>query len=543
MTMEYSASFFETEEDVKTFARKRVNQIFESYPKVMRLDPGELIELHKAASEHVTEAISEKIESGESFDLIPLSASLVREFLIQNGHSLKDHKQPKRKAWEASSADLVTEDSVASVFTLKNAGELRYCHDSGRWFEWTGTLWRMNGTGVVLHRIRELTRELSAGEKDKVRVQSNKVSFSSGAERFCKADPKLAVTSAHWDRDPMLLGTPSGTVDLRTGKLRPSDQADGITKTTAVAPVGADDCPLWKKFLSEATAGDAELMRFLQQWAGYCLTGDISEHAFVFVHGPGGNGKSVFINTLVGVLGDYHRTAMMETFTDSFGDRHPTDLASLRGARMVTAIETEEGKAWAESKIKSITGGDEISARFMRQDSFVYKPQFKLTIVGNHKPTLRNVDNAMMRRINIVPFEHRPVTPDPKLEQKLRGELPAIMRWMIDGCLDWQKSRLVRPKSVMAATGNYFEAQDIFRQWLDEECDFEPGNSHKTEAAKDLFTSWTLYAKDGGTSAGSKVRFGENLSNAGLEQWRGAGGTRTWRGIRLRSHIRPTRDD
>ena len=109
--------------------------------------------------------------------------------------------------------------------------------------------------------------------------------------------------------------------------------------------MGADDCPLWKKFLSEAPAGDAELTRFLQQWAGYCLTGDISEHAFVFVHGPGGNGKSVFINTLVGVLGDYHRTAMMETFTDSFGDRHPTDLASLRGARMVTAIETEEGKA------------------------------------------------------------------------------------------------------------------------------------------------------------------------------------------------------
>jgi putative DNA primase/helicase len=158
----------------------------------------------------------------------------------------------------------------------------------------------------------------------------------------------------------------------------------------------------------------------------------------VFCYGPGGNGKTVLLNTVSAIRGDYATVAAMETFVASQFDQHPTDMAMLCGARLVTAAETEEGRAWAETKIKQLTGGDPISARFMRQDFFTYKPTFKLMIIGNHEPALRNVDDAARRRINIVPFIRKPAVIDKQLEDKLRVEWPGILRWMIQGCLNWQ---------------------------------------------------------------------------------------------------------
>ncbi len=224
-----------------------------------------------------------------------------------------------------------------------------------------------------------------------------------------------------------LLGTPAGVVVLRSGVLRPAGRSDYITRQTAVAPDLSAEQTLWHRFLDEATLGDTGLQRFLQQVAGYCVTGDVREHALLFVYGPGGNGKSVYLNVLAGVMGDYAMTAAMNTFTASVTDKHPTDLAMLQGARMVSASETGEGRAWAESRIKQMTGGDPIRARFMRQDFFEYRPQFKLVIVGNHKPLLRNVDAAARRRFNIIPFVHTPPAPNRQLEKKLKREWPAIL--------------------------------------------------------------------------------------------------------------------
>ena len=161
------------------------------------------------------------------------------------------------------------------------------------------------------------------------------------------------MTSAIWDRDPFLLGTPGGTLDLRTAELRDPVREDYITKLTSVTPSVMPDCPLWLTFLDQVTKGDAGLIRFLKQWCGYCLTGDIREHALLFAHGPGGNGKGVFLNIVRTIMGEYARNAAMDTFTASQSDKHPTDLAMLRGARMVTASETEEGRAWAEARIKA----------------------------------------------------------------------------------------------------------------------------------------------------------------------------------------------
>ena len=308
----------------------------------------------------------------------------------------------------------------------------------------------------------------------------------------------------------------------------------GLTKTTLVAPDNSG-CPFWLKFLKEATNGDQELIRSLQQWLGYCLTGSVREHSFIFVDGPGGNGKGVFLNVTSRILGDYATVAAMDTFTASKHDRHPTDLAKLRGARIVVASETEHGHAWAEAKIKALTGGDRISARFMRQDFFDYDPQFKLTIIGNHKPVIRNVDDAMRRRVNIIPFVHKPPIADMQLEETLITEAPGILQWMIEGCLDWQANGLIRPDIVQAATADYFSDQDLVAQWIEYSCDANPGTYPPIwDYAADLFASWAQYARKAGEDPGSQKAFASELGKRGFERDRKPQG-RTFKGIRVKA--------
>jgi putative DNA primase/helicase len=234
-------------------------------------------------------------------------------------------------------------------------------------------------------------------------------------------------------------------------------------------------------------------------------------------------------------MGDYHVTAAMSTFIASVNDKHPTDLAGLRGARLVTASETEKGRAWAETKIKTLTGGDPVTARFMNRDFFTYQPAFKLFIIGNDCPTLSSVDEAARRRFNIVGFTNKPAKKDLELGIKLRAEWPSILRWMIDGCLDWQRNCLVRPESVVAATADYFAAQDMLGQWLDERCDCEPGNTWKTATSGEAFSDWVTFAKAAGESPGSQKSFSENLTKRGFTKSRGHGGKRMFVGIRLKA--------
>lgn len=453
--------------------------------------------------------------------------------------TLRGEAPGARKARKPQNNDIVTEDSAAQEFAALYDGKLRFCHDTGSWFEHDGAIWQKNRTALPFQWARELARRLAASESPKARYLVNKTSFAAGVERFARSDPAFAVTIDDWDRDPWLLGTPGGTVDLRTGLLRDADPEDGITKSAAVTPAKTADCSLWLRFLDEATGSDGELIRFLQQWCGYALTGVTREHALVFVYGPGGNGKSVFLNVLTGILQDYAATAAMDTFTASRGDKHPTDLAMLRGARLVTASETEEGRAWAEARIKQMTGGDPITARYMRQDFFTFVPTFKLTIVGNHQPALRNVDEAAKRRFNIVPFTRKPEKPDRELEHKLRAEWPAILRWMIEGCLDWQQNGLVQPSSVRAATADYFSEQDLFGQWLAEECELEPGNEHKQATTTELFASWFAYAKAAGDEPGTVKSFAPAMRRHGLREYR-TKHARGWKGIRL--HARAEAD-
>jgi P4 family phage/plasmid primase-like protien len=315
------------------------------------------------------------------------------------------------------------------------------------------------------------------------------------------------------------------------------------TRSDMVAPADTG-CPLWLKFLLETTGGDAELVRFLQQWLGYCLTGSTQEHALIFCYGPGGNGKGSFLNTTTRILGDYATTAAMDTFAASKTDRHPTDLAMLRGARIVAASETEEGRAWAEARIKTLTGGDKISARFMRQDFFEYYPQFKLTIIGNHRPILNTVDDAMRRRINMIPFMLKPPVIDRQLEDKLLAEAPGILQWMIDGCLDWQANGLIRPAVVQAATADYFAEQDSFGHWVEECCDVTLGRTPPSwELSGSLFASWADYCRKANESPGSQKTFASEMRKRGFEPYRVPGmGSRAFKFIRLKEPQGVTRD-
>jgi putative DNA primase/helicase len=418
----------------------------------------------------------------------------------------------------AKNDDPVTEDAAALAFTERYRETLRFDHDIGKWLLWTGTHWQRERTGLAFSWARELARELAKAEPNKVRLISSKTSFAGGVERFARTDRAFAVTSDIWDRNPYLLGTPGGTVDLRSGEIREASPQDFITKVTAVVPADTPECPRWLQFMREATNDNEGLIAFLQQFLGYTLTGDTKEHSLLFIHGDGGNGKGVLQNTIGDILGDYRQTAAMETFTASPTDKHPTDLAMLHGARLVTASETEEGRAWAESRIKQITGGDKISARFMRQDFFEFKPEFKLLLIGNHKPTLRNVDDAARRRFNIVPFVHKPPVKDLDLEAKLRAEWPGILRWMIDGCLIWQRFGLVRPQVVLDATNEYFTEQDSIRQWIEDRCDI--GKGTLSDTSTNLFRSWTTWATANGEKPGTARWFAQALARQGFKPFR-----------------------
>ena len=224
------------------------------------------------------------------------------------------------------------------------------------------------------------------------------------------------------------------------------------------------------------------------------------------------------MNTHVGIMGDYAVTSAMETFIASPNDRHSTELAMLRGARMVTASETEEGRQWAEARIKALTGGDRITARFMRQDNFTFLPTFKLLIVGNHKPGLRNVDEAMRRRFNLLPFLNKPVVKDVDLEEKLKAEWPAILRWMIDGCVAWRRDGLAPPASVREATAAYFEDQDVFGEWLVERCIVDRSNPHRQATTAELFASWSAYAKAANEPAGTERSIAQRLEKDGFSR-------------------------
>lgn len=429
----------------------------------------------------------------------------------------------------------LSEENLALRFSRQHRDDLRYTAQWGRWSIWDGKRWKQDNTLQAFDMIRAFCRRASSEveDDDKAKFQAERIASAStvaAVERLARADRCHVVSVDRWDAEPWLLNTPAGIVDLRTGSLRSATQEDYCTKLTAASPGGA--CPLWHEFLDRITARNLELQAYLQRMAGYALTGVTQEHALFFLYGRGANGKGVFINTISGLMADYATTAPIETFIASTNERHPTDLAGLRGARLVTAVETEDGRRWAESKLKLLTGGDRISARKMRQDFFEFAPEFKLLIAGNHKPSIRSADEAMRRRFNLLPFtvtipaEER----DKQLTEKLRGEWGGILQWMIEGCLAWQGLSLNPPPMVAEATADYFAEEDTLGRWIEERCLLGPKHSG---AVAHLFENWKQWCAQNEEHAGSAKQFSQNLEARGCTRQRSAD-ARSFGGIALR---------
>jgi putative DNA primase/helicase len=362
--------------------------------------------------------------------------------------------------------------------------------------------------GLLVHKASEEILAKIGLQKLATVVASAKT--VSAIERLARAHCQHAQRTEDWDRDPWLLNTPTGTVDLKTGQTRPHDRKDLITKTTAAGPDGA--CPMWLAFLNRIFNRDQDLIWYIKRVLGYSLTGSVQEHSLFFCYGTGGNGKGVLLGTWHKILGEYSAIAPMSTFTATQNERHPTELAMLRGARLVTAQETEDGQRWAESKIKALTGGDPISARFMRQDFFTFQPSFKLMVAGNHKPSLRNVDEAIRRRFNLVPFtvtipaEER----DLRLAEKLKEEWSGILAWAVEGCLEWQRIGLAPPSAVVEATENYLTDEDAVGRFIAERCEIHP---QAQEELKKLYAEWKRFCETSGEQILSEKSFSQKLES------------------------------
>ncbi len=429
---------------------------------------------------------------------------------------------------EAARPPEFSDDALALRFSVRHRDRLRYVSAWGRWLIREPGVWRFDETTHAFDLARDICRQ-AATECPNPRVAASIASAKTVAavERLAKADRRHAATPDAWDKDPWALNTPGGVVDLRTGQLRDHAPDDAFTKMTAVAPGGS--CPTWRAFLNQIASGDVELVRYLQRFIGYTLTGVIREHAFAFLWGPGGNGKSVLLGTVARMLGDYAATAMPDVFTVGRNDQHPTHLAALRGARMVLVTETEEGRPWAEARIKSLTGGDRISARVMRGDPFEFDPAFKLWIAGNHRPVLRNPDPAMRRRLHLIPMTFVPPKPDRTLPETLAGELPGLLAWAIQGNLDWQRIGLKPPQAVRDATADYFADQDLLAEWIADRCEPKSG---ATMPAGRAFSDWKQWAIARGEEPGTEKRFSGALERHFAKQRTNTG--RVFLGVRMR---------
>ena len=418
-----------------------------------------------------------------------------------------------------------SEQHLADIFVEQHRNLVRYIPVQKSWYSWDGVSWsrdtRRSAPELLKSTLRGVADEIArTAEADKARGRAYSLCTMAKVNSvlaLASSDARIVCTHDELDADPWLLNTPSGIVDLRTAQLRPNDPEALFTKTTGVGVERGGQCETWRRFLNEVTRGDRALQEYLQRLAGYSLTGEVTEHAVIFIHGGGGNGKSVFLNTLAHVLGDYAVQAPMSTFLATSRDRHPTELAILRGARLVTASETDSRGRWNEARLKSLSGGDPITARFLYADFFTFQPQFKLVLVGNHKPQLGNVDDAVRRRLHLVPFTHVPERPDLDLPAKLRAEAGAILDWMIEGCLAWRREGLAPPPSVVAATAEYFEDEDTLGRWISERCDAAPTN-HATTA--ELYEDWRMWCEHLGEDPGSQKRLSQLLKNRGFKKWR-----------------------
>lgn len=346
------------------------------------------------------------------------------------------------------------------------------------------------------------------------------------------AETLLHVRIEQVDADPLLLGCTNGVLDLRTGKLRAHKRTDFLTQCSAVTYDESAQAPTWERFVREVFKGDGELVEWVQRYLGYCLTGLTTEHMLVVAHGTGANGKTTLFECIRQMLGTYGKTAAPGLLVARRGERHPTEILDLRGARLVCSSETGEGGRLAEDLVKQLTGGDGLKGRAMRQDFVDFAPTFKMVLFTNHRPLITGQDNGIWRRIKLVPFleTFEGTRKDKDLLAKLKAEWPGILRWCVEGLIRWQAEGFNRCAAIENASNQYREESDLLGQFIADECVTGPGY---TETSTELYRSYVEWCKDNGVQPLGKRTLGMRMQERGLVVHRGTGGVRRWQGLKL----------
>ncbi|MDY5132258.1 phage/plasmid primase, P4 family [Actinotignum urinale] len=371
----------------------------------------------------------------------------------------------------------LTDDGNTIIFTHLHGNKYTYISEQGTWATWNGHVWdTTNRETQIITDIRKTVRALPQDTKENINHRKKSLSKNSifNIERLTRTE--LTRPLNQFDNNPWTLNTPKGTVNLKTGKLTNPNPANYQLKTTTIAPDPTMPTPKWHRFLSETFAGTPELTQYVQRIIGLALIGKVLQQEFYFFHGAGANGKSVLLNVIRNILGTgptgYATTLQPATFTQGADRRHPADIATLQGTRLALTSETEQGDKFSESRIKMLTGADNITARYMNRDFFEFTPSHTLIMVSNFEPEVMTGGNAFWRRVKKIPFNH--IVPEharnTNLENELMEEAPGILAWALAGTQDYLQHGMQEPLEVVAATRKYELEQDTVRLYVEECC-------------------------------------------------------------------------
>jgi putative DNA primase/helicase len=423
---------------------------------------------------------------------------------------------------------------------------LRWVKNWKSWLAWENGLWVTNADNAAvraaMNTIRAIYAESAACDDPRMRqvlaehaVASESARAVEAMVRLARPHPSLEILHDVLDLSPWLLGCPNGTVNLTTGGLTTSCREDMITKRCPTAFDPDAQCPVWEQFLQDIFKQDASLISYVQRLLGYCLTGNTSAHLLAVFWGGGGNGKSTLLNTFIRMLGDnYAGVATPDLLMKRRGERHPTEIAALHGKRLVACQETEDGCRLNESQVKSLTSGDVLTARRMREDFWDFKPTHKLILSTNYRPSVRGNDMGLWRRLRLIPFTVTFIgdKEDRTLPGRLIAEFPGILAWAVRGCLDWLHNGERMPDVVAMATMEYRSGEDLVGRFLTEEC--ERGCDEDIKAS-DLYRAFCAWLERTGEPARfSQKRFGDRLNDHGMERFASNG--MKYRHIRLAAH-------
>lgn len=441
-------------------------------------------------------------------------------------------RAPRARAEDRDKRIKCTDLGNAERFVKDHGGSVRFCHAWGKWLTWNGKHWEVDDTGQVYRlakmTVRGIYAEAARAEDDVERLaiakhakKSESLSQFKAMIGLAESEEGVPVKPNDLDANPWLLNVLNGSLDLRTGELKPHSRDNFITKLAPVAHDPNATCPTWLAFLEKAMAGRESLIAYMQKAVGYALTGDTREKNIVIFHGGGDNGKTILTTVISAMLGDYAQETPVETLMIHKNESIPNDIARLKGERLVTASEGERGQRLAESLIKRLSGGDKITARFLHQEFFEFIPTFKIWLSTNHKPVIRGSDNAIWNRIHLIPFDvsipKSEQIPRTVLLERLREEWPGILAWAVKGCLLWQQEGLDKPEEVEQATANFRAEMDVIGGFISDCCIVNP--LAKVKAA-DLYGEYLKWCEANREGAVNKRLFGSMLQERGCTQAR-----------------------